>query len=166
MTPMSFIQTILERPDDPGPRLVFADWLEEQGECKASEMLRVENPGNTATVPLDMTGRLYRLDVNNESYQVVEVGVRQGDLLLTMCIGPQNHVVYHAPRPGLLLLGDAHVTIGPLDAQSRIHFYAQVGRWCVNEDVTLQTVVRDWLNRILNRPPSLVQKHSLSLEVG
>ncbi|HEY8505882.1 MAG TPA: TIGR02996 domain-containing protein, partial [Gemmataceae bacterium] len=29
---LAFIRTILENPDDPAPRLVYADWLEERGE--------------------------------------------------------------------------------------------------------------------------------------
>lgn len=35
-----FIRTILERPEDDGPRLVYADWLEEQGECDLSFAFR------------------------------------------------------------------------------------------------------------------------------
>lgn len=37
---MDFIRKILESPDDDAPRLVFADWLEEQGKDHAAEMLR------------------------------------------------------------------------------------------------------------------------------
>jgi uncharacterized protein (TIGR02996 family) len=38
----TFIQTIREHPDDDGPRLVYADWLEEQGECDRAEFIRVQ----------------------------------------------------------------------------------------------------------------------------
>ena len=38
----SFIVNILAHPDDDGPRLVFADWLEEQGECARSEFIRIQ----------------------------------------------------------------------------------------------------------------------------
>lgn len=37
-----FLATILDRPDDDGPRLVFADWLEEQGEAERAELIRVQ----------------------------------------------------------------------------------------------------------------------------
>lgn len=37
----SFLRTILERPDDDTARLVYADWLEEQGEPLA-EMIRIQ----------------------------------------------------------------------------------------------------------------------------
>ncbi len=37
-----FLRTIIERPDDDGPRLVYADWLEEQGECDRAEFIRVQ----------------------------------------------------------------------------------------------------------------------------
>lgn len=35
------LATILDRPDDDGPRLVCADWLEEQGESERAELIRV-----------------------------------------------------------------------------------------------------------------------------
>lgn len=38
----SFLRTILERPDDDGPRLVYADWLEECGECPRAELIRLQ----------------------------------------------------------------------------------------------------------------------------
>lgn len=38
----AFIQTIREHPDDDGPRLVFADWLEERGQCERAEFIRVQ----------------------------------------------------------------------------------------------------------------------------
>jgi len=36
-----FIDTILERPDDDGPRLVYADWLEERGDPRG-EFIRLQ----------------------------------------------------------------------------------------------------------------------------
>jgi uncharacterized protein (TIGR02996 family) len=42
MTPnQSILQTVLANPDDPLPRLVYADWLEEQGDPRA-EFIRVQ----------------------------------------------------------------------------------------------------------------------------
>src|SRR5258708_4056061 len=38
----AFIQTIREHPDDDGPRLVYADWLEEHGECDRAEFIRIQ----------------------------------------------------------------------------------------------------------------------------
>src|SRR6516162_306803 len=38
----AFLATILERPDDDAPRLVFADWLEEHGESARAEFIRVQ----------------------------------------------------------------------------------------------------------------------------
>ncbi len=38
----AFLQTILAEPDDTGPRLVYADWLEEQGDCDRAEFLRLD----------------------------------------------------------------------------------------------------------------------------
>lgn len=36
-----FLDTIRAHPDDDGPRLVYADWLEERGECALAELIRV-----------------------------------------------------------------------------------------------------------------------------
>jgi uncharacterized protein (TIGR02996 family) len=38
----AFMRTILANPDDNGPRLVFADWLEERGETAQAEFIRVQ----------------------------------------------------------------------------------------------------------------------------
>lgn len=38
----SFLQAILETPDDDAPRLVFADWLDEHGEEARAEFIRVQ----------------------------------------------------------------------------------------------------------------------------
>ncbi len=38
----AFLQTILDQPDADGPRLVFADWLEEHGDCAHAELIRVQ----------------------------------------------------------------------------------------------------------------------------
>ncbi len=38
----SFIRMILAHPDDDGPRLVYADWLEEEGEADRAEFIRIQ----------------------------------------------------------------------------------------------------------------------------
>lgn len=38
----AFIRSIQESPDDDGPRLVYADWLEEQGDSDRAELIRVQ----------------------------------------------------------------------------------------------------------------------------
>lgn len=38
----AFLATILDNPDDDGPRLVYADWLEENGQCERAEFIRVQ----------------------------------------------------------------------------------------------------------------------------
>lgn len=42
MTDTPFIRTILENPDDDGPRLVYADWLEEDGRAERAEFIRLQ----------------------------------------------------------------------------------------------------------------------------
>src|SRR4051812_2844446 len=37
-----FLEAVRDSPDDDAPRLVFADWLEEQGESARAEFLRVQ----------------------------------------------------------------------------------------------------------------------------
>jgi len=36
----AFLRTIQDRPDDDGPRLVYADWLDERGHCERAELIR------------------------------------------------------------------------------------------------------------------------------
>ena len=38
----AFRLAILDRPDDDGPRLVFADWLEEEGDAERAELIRLQ----------------------------------------------------------------------------------------------------------------------------
>lgn len=38
----AFLRTISENPDDDGPRLVHADWFEEQGQCDRAELVRID----------------------------------------------------------------------------------------------------------------------------
>jgi uncharacterized protein (TIGR02996 family) len=38
----AFLRVICERPEDDAPRLVYADWLEEEGECAQSQFIRVQ----------------------------------------------------------------------------------------------------------------------------
>src|SRR5438046_1084093 len=38
----AFLRMICENPADDGPRLVFADWLEEQGDTDRSEFIRLQ----------------------------------------------------------------------------------------------------------------------------
>src|SRR5207247_535005 len=37
-----FVHSILENPDDDAPRLVFADWLKEQGRAAHAELIHVQ----------------------------------------------------------------------------------------------------------------------------
>src|SRR5262245_16841501 len=38
----AFLQAVIESPDDDGPRLMFADWLDERGESGRAEFIRVQ----------------------------------------------------------------------------------------------------------------------------
>src|SRR5437588_11178072 len=40
-----FLLAIRDHPDDVGPRLVYADWLEERGECDRAELIRLQCRG-------------------------------------------------------------------------------------------------------------------------
>jgi uncharacterized protein (TIGR02996 family) len=41
-TDVAFLRTILDAPDDDAPRLVYADWLDEQGEADRAEFIRLQ----------------------------------------------------------------------------------------------------------------------------
>lgn len=40
--PQAFLDTIVANIDDDSPRLVYADWLDEQGDCERAEFIRVQ----------------------------------------------------------------------------------------------------------------------------
>jgi uncharacterized protein (TIGR02996 family) len=42
MTPDPFLQAIIAEPDENAPRLIYADWLEEQGDQDLAEFIRVQ----------------------------------------------------------------------------------------------------------------------------
>ena len=42
MSDAAFLDAILAHPDDDGPRLVYADWLDEQGQAARAEFIRVQ----------------------------------------------------------------------------------------------------------------------------
>src|SRR6478735_4473332 len=41
-TQSNFLQTILEQPDDDSPRLIYADWLDEEGDADRAEFIRAQ----------------------------------------------------------------------------------------------------------------------------
>ena len=81
----AFLQAMVETPDDDTPRLVYADWLEENGDADRAEFIRLQcelatlldishNPINDAAVSrLAATPRVRRL-------RVLAVGDWQGSL--------------------------------------------------------------------------------------
>jgi uncharacterized protein (TIGR02996 family) len=38
----AFLQAVIADPDDDSPRLIYADWLDEQGQCERAEFIRVQ----------------------------------------------------------------------------------------------------------------------------
>ncbi len=42
MNDQAFLAAILDAPDDDAPRLIYADWLDEQGQCERAEFIRVQ----------------------------------------------------------------------------------------------------------------------------
>src|SRR5438552_3752265 len=41
MSHQAFLQAILETPDDDAPRLVYADWLDDEGDAERAEFIRL-----------------------------------------------------------------------------------------------------------------------------
>ncbi|HEV3145290.1 MAG TPA: TIGR02996 domain-containing protein [Gemmataceae bacterium] len=46
ITDRAFLQTVLDHPEENVPRLIYADWLEEQGECARAEFIRLQCGGD------------------------------------------------------------------------------------------------------------------------
>ncbi|MBL8800197.1 MAG: TIGR02996 domain-containing protein [Planctomycetia bacterium] len=58
------LQAIVNRPMDTAPRLIYADWLEERGECARAEFIRIQCELAFQCRPY--TGRLAALDQRQE----------------------------------------------------------------------------------------------------
>src|SRR5438552_3245579 len=64
MSHEAFLREICEHPDDDAPRLIYADWLEENGQPERAEFIRVQiqleqfPPGS---VPQEVRERIGRL---------------------------------------------------------------------------------------------------------
>jgi uncharacterized protein (TIGR02996 family) len=52
-TEQRFLDAIRQRPDDPEPRAVYADWLEEHGHAQRAEFLRLQLAAGAATSAAD-----------------------------------------------------------------------------------------------------------------
>jgi uncharacterized protein (TIGR02996 family) len=58
----AFLQAILEAPTDDLPRLVYADWLDENGEHERAELIRLQPVGRQYQA-LDAAGQTAKLDL-------------------------------------------------------------------------------------------------------
>src|SRR5215472_2931540 len=57
----AFLQAIIEKPDDDGVRLIYADWLEENGQPERAEFIRLQiESALLASVGLQREGCLAR----------------------------------------------------------------------------------------------------------
>jgi uncharacterized protein (TIGR02996 family) len=69
MTPDdAFLQAIIETPDDDTPRLVYADWLEDQGQPERAEFIRVQ----IALATLPEADRLRRQELKARERQLLK----------------------------------------------------------------------------------------------
>ena len=70
MNHIDFLQAIRADPDSDAPRLIYADWLEEQGDSERAEFIRlqcqIDNLSAADPVRLDAKVRAQRLLVKNE----------------------------------------------------------------------------------------------------
>lgn len=53
----AFEAAILAKPDDDAPRLIFADWLEEQGDFEYEELMRNPRAASWASIYKDILNR-------------------------------------------------------------------------------------------------------------
>lgn len=65
MTEDVFVRAVLADPEDDGPRLIFADWLDEQGEGERAEFIRVQCRLEREPCPHDYEGGGITLLRNN-----------------------------------------------------------------------------------------------------
>lgn len=73
-----FLRMILDRPDDDGPRLVFADWLEERGDCDRAELIRLQCLGGDETRVQELIRRHGRAWAGPASRHTYALAFRRG----------------------------------------------------------------------------------------
>lgn len=71
-TEQRFLDDIRQRPDDPGTRAVYADWLEERGQALRAEFLRLQLAAGVATSAADP-------DFAHASARLAELAPQVGD---------------------------------------------------------------------------------------
>src|SRR6187549_970508 len=55
-TDAAFLRSIIDDPDDDAPRLIYADWLDEQGDSERAEFIRLQI-------------RLFRMSANDPDFK-------------------------------------------------------------------------------------------------
>jgi uncharacterized protein (TIGR02996 family) len=129
----AFLETIRANPDDDTPRMVYADWLEEQGETDRAEFVRLEcqlaRLPEAATEFAPLHQRLWVLRRKLDSAWVARLGVRT---FLIMPIPPQSRSI----RTPLEATGQVALPAGPHGYFARLDFRLEpfVGSAVVVED--------------------------------
>lgn len=113
----AFLRTIIANPSEDGPRLVFADWLEENGESERGEFIRVqiELAERLAKLPRlvessSITGSLRDWEVHVPGVVDVKAGDR---ITVRQIAGPHPHAI------GEVWLDDARVLEVSIDTSMR-----------------------------------------------
>jgi uncharacterized protein (TIGR02996 family) len=81
-TAQGFLEDILAHPDDDTPRLIFADWLEDEGDSDRAEFIRVQI--ERARLP-EWDARQVRLKVRED--ELIKMHAREWELELPQGIG-------------------------------------------------------------------------------
>lgn len=105
MSQQAFLQKILAEPDDDAPRVIFADWLEEQGDPDRAAFIRVQcelaRRGSDDDLYSDLQARERRLLVANAPRWCEDWFIghrfRRGFLEALRC-GSPAHLLDHAER--------------------------------------------------------------------
>lgn len=132
MTAADFLPAILATPDDDGPRLVFADWLEEQGDVDRAEFIRVQcRLAELEKVPgrpkdgMELLGWLMGAHQERRVIRAV-MGVPGCDC--EQCLRQQEEKLLSGPIKGLLasLLVEFDEDFGVIDLKTRRGFVYEI----------------------------------------
>ena len=124
MNETEFLNTIEAEPANPVPRLVYADWLDEQGDLRG-ELLRIQEELRRIDVP-------HRAAKETRMHELLNEGVEPLVITRINSIGMPMVLIF----PGEFMMGSPSKEAGRRDNEDQVHVTLTNGFWMGQTPVT------------------------------
>ena len=144
MNDNDFLEVIEAEPANPVPRLVYADWLDDQGDPRG-ELLRIQEELRHLNVPK-------RAEKEARMHELLREGVEPLVITRTNSIGMELVLIF----PGEFVMGTPAGEEGPLDNAAQMKTTISHAFWLGRSPVTLGVGVLSQItpNRIDDQQPA------------